>query len=141
MRIMPFMKRKNGVQFAGVGLDTGGGGGGGGGGSNITFSTDEFETPDTWIDGRKIYGRIINGFSANSLQTKYDALTNVRQIIWFFPMRYITASGGDLNHQYVFQGSEGNTNVKKKSNGNVDVQFYNAGGNDQGFVMIFYTKL
>lgn len=26
MRIMPFMKRKNGVQFAGIGLDTGGGG-------------------------------------------------------------------------------------------------------------------
>ena len=26
MRIMPFMKRKKGVQFAGVGLDTGGGG-------------------------------------------------------------------------------------------------------------------
>ena len=29
MRIMPFMKRKKGIQFAGVGLDTGGGGGGG----------------------------------------------------------------------------------------------------------------
>lgn len=29
MRIMPFMKRKKGVQFAGIGLDTGGGGGGG----------------------------------------------------------------------------------------------------------------
>lgn len=28
MRIMPFMKRKKGVQFAGIGLDTGGGGGG-----------------------------------------------------------------------------------------------------------------
>ena len=27
MRIMPFMKRKKGVQFAGIGLDTGGGGG------------------------------------------------------------------------------------------------------------------
>lgn len=26
MRIMPFMKRKKGIQFAGVGLDTGGGG-------------------------------------------------------------------------------------------------------------------
>ncbi len=26
MRIMPFMKRKKGVQFAGIGLDTGGGG-------------------------------------------------------------------------------------------------------------------
>lgn len=40
MRIMPFMKRKNGVQFAGVGLDTGGGGGGGGG-SRLNFSTEE----------------------------------------------------------------------------------------------------
>ena len=28
MRIIPFMKRKKGVQFAGIGLDTGGGGGG-----------------------------------------------------------------------------------------------------------------
>lgn len=28
MRIMPFMKRKKGVQFAGIGIDTGGGGGG-----------------------------------------------------------------------------------------------------------------
>ena len=28
MRIMPFMKRRKGVQFAGIGLDTGGGGGG-----------------------------------------------------------------------------------------------------------------
>lgn len=28
MRIMPFMKRKKGVQFAGIGLDTDGGGGG-----------------------------------------------------------------------------------------------------------------
>lgn len=28
MRIMPFMKRKKGVQFAGIGFDTGGGGGG-----------------------------------------------------------------------------------------------------------------
>ena len=27
MRIMPFMKRKKGIQFAGAGLDTGGGGG------------------------------------------------------------------------------------------------------------------
>ena len=27
MRIMPFMKRKKGIQFAGVGLDSGGGGG------------------------------------------------------------------------------------------------------------------
>ena len=27
MRIMPFMKRKKGLQFAGIGLDTGGGGG------------------------------------------------------------------------------------------------------------------
>lgn len=38
MRIMPFMKRKNGVQFAGVGLDAGGGGGGG---SRLIFSTEE----------------------------------------------------------------------------------------------------
>lgn len=28
MRIMPFMKRKKGIQFAGAGLDSGGGGGG-----------------------------------------------------------------------------------------------------------------
>lgn len=139
MRIMPFMKRKNGVQFAGVGLETGGGSGGGG--SGITFSTDEFETPHIWIDGRKIYGRIVNGFNANSVQTKYDALTNVRQIVWFFPMRYITVSGGALNHQYVFQGSEGNSYVKKNSNGTVDVQLYNGGGNDQGYMMVFYTKL
>ena len=41
MRILPFMKRKNGIQFAGVGLDTGGGGGGGGGGSSIVIT----ETP------------------------------------------------------------------------------------------------
>ena len=33
MRIMPFMKRKKGVQFAGIGLDMPSGGGGGGGGS------------------------------------------------------------------------------------------------------------
>lgn len=32
MRILPFMKCKNGVQFAGTGFDTSGGGGGGGGG-------------------------------------------------------------------------------------------------------------
>lgn len=36
MRILPFMKRKNGIQFAGVGIDTGGGGGGGG--SSIVLS-------------------------------------------------------------------------------------------------------
>ena len=35
MRIMPFMKRKNGVQFAGIGLDTSSGGGGGGGSVDI----------------------------------------------------------------------------------------------------------
>ena len=39
MRSLPFMKRKNGIQFAGVGLETGGGGGGGGGGSSISITS------------------------------------------------------------------------------------------------------
>ena len=98
MRIMPFMKRKKGIQFAGVGLDTGGGGGGtyvlpsatsetlggikvgsglsvtsdgtlstsgGGGGSGVTFSTTEFETPDTWINGKKIFGIVYTNIATN----------------------------------------------------------------------------
>lgn len=99
MRIMPFMKRKKGVQFAGIGLDTGGGGGGsyvlppatanrlggvkvgsglevdedgtlsttggGGGSGGVTFSTTGFETPDTWIDGKKIYGIVYTNLATN----------------------------------------------------------------------------
>jgi len=84
MRIMPFMKRKKGVQFAGIGLDTGGGGGGSlpiasadtlgavkigenlsitsegllsaeGGSGEPNFSTTEINTGTKWVDGSDIY--------------------------------------------------------------------------------------
>lgn len=47
MRMLPFIKRKKGVQFAGIGFDSsgegGGGGGGGGGSSGIELPLDNSE--------------------------------------------------------------------------------------------------
>ena len=59
MRIMPFMKRKKGLQFAGIGLDTGGGGGGGS--SLPDFSTDEQSLGIKWIDGKDLFIRVFHG--------------------------------------------------------------------------------
>ena len=49
------MKRKKGVQFAGIGLDIGGGGGGGG--STFDISTTEIKMPFTY-KGTDVYGRL-----------------------------------------------------------------------------------
>lgn len=51
MRVMPFMKRKKGVQFAGVGIDTGGGGGG----SGYDYSELSETVVGKWIDGKPLY--------------------------------------------------------------------------------------
>ena len=85
MRTLPFMKRKKGVQFAGIGFDTGGGGGGSlpiasadtlgavkiGENLNITaegilsasgepdFVASEVATGQKWVDGSTIYRRVV----------------------------------------------------------------------------------
>ena len=110
MRIMPFMKRKKGVQFAGIGLDTGGGGGGsyvlptatanrlGGvkvgsglevtsdgtlstsGGGGVAYSTTE-HTVGTWLDGSIVYERTFTGnISAGSQSSVDTGQTNLRYL-------------------------------------------------------------
>ena len=62
MRILPFMKRKNGVQFAGIGVDTGGGGGG----SGYDFSQLSETVVGTWVDGSPLYRK---GFAMPTLSS------------------------------------------------------------------------
>ena len=132
MRIMPFMNRKNGVQFAGVGLDTGGGGGGGGG-SNITFSTDEFETGMTWIDGKAIYGKVVNGFLQGD-NSQYGVLSGVNEVCFILPLIHAPGSS-NVNYRLP---TDVNANVK--NTGVVDVRLVNTNGNNTSTVILFYTK-
>lgn len=105
MRIMPFMKRKKGLQFAGIGLDTGGGGSlpiaspatlgaiktgatvetdaNGVCDVSIPISTSEFYTGLKWTDGKKIYGK---NYSLASMPTEYTKLDdlNSRNLIFAF---------------------------------------------------------
>lgn len=118
MRIMPFMKRKKGIQFAGVGLDEGGGGSGslpvastetlGGikvgenltidsegvlsaeGGGGLNYSTTEFDTGKKWIDGKTIYGKLHAFESASLIQGE------ARYIDGFTCSMLVTAVAYDL---------------------------------------------
>lgn len=103
MRIMPFMKRKKGLQFAGIGLDTGGGGGGGslpiassdvlGGvkiGSGVNVASDgtisvsssgvdyalnvEHETNMTFL-GRKVYSIIVDDGRYQNMSNTFTNIT------------------------------------------------------------------
>lgn len=96
MRIMPFMKRKNGVQFAGVGLDTGGGGGGSlpiasdqtlGGvktGYNMSCDSDGVLTANIWdfdtvekrigtYNGKPLYRKKFTGLNYPMLENNWNA--------------------------------------------------------------------
>ena len=121
MRIMPFMKRKKGVQFAGIGLETGGGGGGSlpiasaetlGGvkiGNNLSitaegvlsasggadFSTSEVDTGRKWVDNKAIYRKVLisNDVTYGSLPT----ISNVDTVVSFQAM----ATNSAHNTNYV----------------------------------------
>ena len=122
MRAMPFMKRKKGVQFAGVGIDSGGGGvnlpiatrvrlGGVkiGNGVNVTedgvisvsgglvdFTSDEQPLGIKWLDGKELYVRTFSG-------TKTDAsfYFDVANIDFVYPIcAYLEQSGGTLIYPF-----------------------------------------
>lgn len=106
MRIMPFMKRKKGIQFAGVGLETGGGGGGElpiasadmlgcvkiGANLSVTsegvlsaISSNVYTTEETvigtWTDGSPIYRKVISQTSQyDQGQQVSTGLTNLRML-------------------------------------------------------------
>lgn len=129
MRIMPFMKRKKGLQFAGIGLDTGGGGGGSlpiasaetlGGvkiGNNLSitsegvlsasggadFSTNEVDTGCKWVDNKPIYRKVLisNEVSAGSLPT----ISNVDTIVSFKVMATNPAHNTNYVLPYIFNSS------------------------------------
>lgn len=113
MRIMPFMKRKKGVQFAGIGIDSGGGGSsipiaspqtlGGvkiGDGLSITnegvlsalssgglpdFSSSEQLLGCKWVDGKDLYIRTLTGVkTANNVTIPLGAVGSFDMIMVAF---------------------------------------------------------
>lgn len=106
MRIMPFMKRKNGVQFAGVGLDTGdSGGGGGGGGSSIEIGTTptkigKYKGSDLYAVAIPVPGDI-TASSRSYIETEFDVDTIVT-----LSARYNYVLGDE-----VVQGVDGTLNL------------------------------
>ena len=106
MRIMPFMKRKKGVQFAGIGLDTGGGGGGSlpiasadtlgavkigenlnitsegvlsaSGGGEPDYVASEVATGQKWVDGSTIYRRVVTYSTVEA--HFYDVATGLKAL-------------------------------------------------------------
>ena len=131
MRTMPQFEPTDGYQFAGSGLDSGGGGGG----SSITFSTDEFETGMTGIDGKSIYGKVVTGFAANnSSTTVYDAVRNIDSICFYLPVKVMSEYNAIGHH------IECKANVKKTNIRNMDITIDNTSGTANSYVIVFYTK-
>lgn len=134
MRTMPQFEPTDGYQFAGSGLDSGGGGGGGGG-SSIAFSTDEFETGMTWIDGKSIYGKVVTGFAANNSSTSVNnAVRNIDSICFYLPVKVMNEYNATGHH------IECGADVKKSNLNNIDVTINNSSGTANSYVIVFYTK-
>lgn len=162
MRIMPFMKRKKGVQFAGIGLDAGGGGGtlpiastetlGGvkvgdnlsitpegvlsasGGGLSLNETEHEVGTYGT----RKLFSRTFTGSVSSSVSTadawiSAPSTTSFDNIISYFG-NFI--DGNKINVAVTradYEPSNGNWHVMGASP-------YNAPSNGRVYLTIFYTK-
>ena len=89
MRILPFMKRKNGIQFAGVGIDSGGGGGSGW--KLPDFSQNEQALGVKWVDGKTMYIKTFIGTKGES--ALYIPLENVDTVI---PISATIQSGNNI---------------------------------------------
>lgn len=138
MRIMPFMRRKNGVQFAGVGLDIGSGG-------SFNFSTDEQVTTQKWTDGKPIYVKtfvVTNGSSPMVLQ----GVSNVDTVVDYTAYqhrRYGVIEGFFLTGTQVGSSAYFNLVLEKMSDNTLR---YESDANEGGWVFIknvvtvYYTK-
>lgn len=81
MRMLPFFKPKKGFMIAGGGLDTAGGGGGGGGGS-YNYATTKYDTGKKWIDGRSVYGLVIEGnLPTTTTATTIATISNMDELV------------------------------------------------------------
>lgn len=168
MRIMPFMKRKKGVQFAGIGLDTGGGGGGSlpiasaetlGGvkiGNNLSitsegvlsasggadFSTSEVNTGHKWVDNKPIYRRVL--ISSDVSVSTLPTISNVDTVVTFSAI--VTNNSHNLNYvlPYIFNASTFFYVYPYKPSGS-DVLNFDSSGNmtmSGGYIVaiVEYTK-
>lgn len=138
MRIMPFMKRKKGVQFAGFGLDTGGGG-------SVNFSTDEQITTQKWIDGKPIYVKTFVDTNGSS-PTVITGVSNVDTVVDYTAYqhrRYGDFEGYFLTGSQISTSAYVNLVLEKMSNNTLRYETY---ANEGGWVFIknvvtvYYTK-
>lgn len=138
MRIMPFMRRKNGVQFAGVGLDIGSGG-------SFNFSTDEQVTTQKWIDGKPIYVKTFVDTNGSS-PTVITGVSNVDTVVEYTAYqhrRYGDFEGFFLTGSQTSSSAYVNLVLEKMSDNTLRYETYvNEGGwvFIKNVVTVYYTK-
>lgn len=142
MRIMPFMKRKNGVQFAGVGLDIGSGGGGGGGGSSPDYVIGEEVDTGLKFKGKHLYRKTFELDGETSWSTR-AAIDNVDSAFIDNSMSHLVVGIGILPINYYFDNNN-RTAVFLRRSGNKVHPDYNIAttfdGTHYWTITILYTK-
>ncbi len=100
MRLLPFMKPKNGYQFAGGGFESGGGGGGGGSSLNLNVGENIIGS----FDGKDLVCKVIKLTNGSiSSGENYVMLTDFVKIpldILSFDVVYMTSSSWHYNKNY-----------------------------------------
>ena len=146
MRIMPFMKRKNGVQFAGVGLDTGSGGGGGGGGGSLPDYTFDVEI-DTGVkyNNKKLYRytKKVSLSSPGAPGWEAFKFNNVDDVFIDATMSKVRFSGAELPINYYLTSSNYITAIVRRSSGYSYVECTirtTFSGACDWVLTVFYTK-
>ena len=135
MRVLPFMKRKNGIQFAGVGLDTGGGGGGGGGNS---FNISTEETRIGTLNTEPLYAKVFELSSIVTVGTSYTTLVeNVGYMDKLFNVILLGEAYSDSHGYSVLRTV---TDVRLSDDNKLQADTIDTSGCRVKTVIVFYTK-
>ena len=139
MRVMPFMKRKKGIQFAGVGLDTGGGGGG----SGYDYSELSETVVGKWVDGKPLFRK---GFAIPTLSsaiTDISSYVPADAIVHNFEHFNTLDGGNDLFTQNRYIDSSYYAIMDYAIRNNKPSIYYRYSGftlDAGGYAYIYYTK-
>jgi len=120
----------------------GDGSGSGGGGNLLVYSTSEYLTGKTWIDGRPIYGKVLN-FGAlpnNSSKQFAHGITGMdRLTAFFFPIK--TACGTHRQIPYTDHAANNDNVISWSMDAtNLTVDTHIDWSTSTGFALLEYVK-
>jgi hypothetical protein len=108
--------------------------------TETTYSTDEIDTNKTWIDGKNVYRKVIQGTLSNTPNTWQvaDNITNLATIVHF--EGFFKGSSNIYTIPFAYNDEDIMITCDTK-NGDISILHNYAGANNMGFhIILEYTK-